>query len=101
MQRGGPPDTAGRLLVASADGVGTKLKVAVMAGTHDTVGYDLVAHCADDILTQGALPVFFLDYLALGAMESSIVEAIVGGVARGCRDVGAALTHRHTDLCHA
>lgn len=85
------PGASGRLLVASADGVGTKLKVAVMAGVHDTVGYDLVAHCADDILTQGALPLFFLDYLALGTMEAGTVEAIVGGVARACRDVGAAL----------
>ncbi len=81
----------GPLLVASADGVGTKLKVAVMAGVHDTVGYDLVAHCADDILTQGAVPLFFLDYLALGQMDESIVEQVLVGLARGCRDVGAAL----------
>lgn len=79
------------ILVASADGVGTKLKVAVMAGVHNTVGYDLVAHCADDILASGALPLFFLDYLALGTMEVSVAEQVVEGVARGCRDVGAAL----------
>ncbi len=79
------------VLVASADGVGTKLKVAVMAGVHDTVGYDLVAHCADDILAQGALPLFFLDYLALGEMEPDVVEQVVAGVARACRDVGCAL----------
>lgn len=78
-------------LVASADGVGSKLKVAVMAGVHDTVGYDLVAHCADDILAAGALPLFFLDYLALGRMRAGVVERVVAGVARGCRDVGAAL----------
>ena len=79
------------ILVASADGVGTKLKVAVMAGVHDTVGYDLVAHCADDILASGALPLFFLDYLALGEMEPGVVEEVVAGVARACRDSGCAL----------
>jgi len=79
------------ILVSSADGVGTKLKVAVMTGVHDTVGYDIVAHCADDILTQGALPLFFLDYLALGHMDEDVVEAVLRGVASGCRDVGAAL----------
>ena len=85
------PNADGVVLVASADGVGTKLKVAVMAGVHDTVGYDLVAHCADDILAQGALPLFFLDYLALGEMEARVVEQVVGGVARACCDVGCAL----------
>lgn len=79
------------ILVASADGVGSKLKVAVMAGVHDTVGYDLVAHCADDILATGAVPLFFLDYLALGKMEAGVVEEVVSGVARACKDVGAAL----------
>ena len=64
------------ILVASADGVGTKLKVAVMAGIHDTVGYDLVSHCADDILSSGALPLFFLDYLALGEMKPGVVEQV-------------------------
>jgi len=78
-------------LVASADGVGTKLKVAVMAGVHDTVGYDLVSHCADDILASGALPLFFLDYLALGEMEPGVVEQVVAGVARACRDSNCAL----------
>ena len=78
-------------LVASADGVGTKLKVAVMAGRHEAVGYDIVAHCADDILTQGALPLFFLDYLALGKMDEELVESVLRGVASACRDVGAAL----------
>jgi phosphoribosylformylglycinamidine cyclo-ligase len=79
------------ILVASADGVGTKIKVAVMADVHDTVGYDLVAHCADDILATGALPLFFLDYLALSRMEPDVVEQLVDGVARACRDVGCAL----------
>ena len=78
-------------LVASADGVGTKLKVAVMAGRHEGVGYDIVAHCADDILTQGALPLFFLDYLALGKMDEELVESVLRGIAGACRDVGAAL----------
>lgn len=82
---------ASTILVASADGVGTKLKVAVMADVHDSVGYDLVAHCADDILATGAVPLFFLDYLALGKMKAGVVEQVVSGVARACRDVGAAL----------
>ena len=85
------PGVDGTVLVASADGVGTKLKVAVMAGVHDTVGYDLVAHCADDILAQGALPLFFLDYLALGEMDTEVVEQVVEGVARACREIGCAL----------
>lgn len=79
------------VLVASADGVGTKLRVAVMANVHDTIGYDIVAHCADDILATGALPLFFLDYLALGRMRPDVVAQVVAGVARGCRDVGCAL----------
>jgi len=82
---------ASALLVASADGVGTKLKVAVMAGSHEGVGYDIVAHCADDILTQGAVPLFFLDYLALGKMDEAVVEAVLRGVSEACREVGAAL----------
>ncbi len=86
-----PVGDSSALLVASADGVGTKLKVAVMAGEHSGVGYDIVAHCADDILTQGAVPLFFLDYLALGKMDEVVVEAVLSGVAEACRDVGAAL----------
>jgi len=86
-----PVGDSSALLVASADGVGTKLKVAVMAGEHSGVGYDIVAHCADDILTQGAVPLFFLDYLALGKMDAAVVEAVLSGVAQGCRAVGAAL----------
>jgi len=74
------------VLVASTDGVGTKVQVAIAAGVHDTVGYDLVAHCVNDILVQGALPLFFLDYIALGTMEPARVEAIVAGVARGCAE---------------
>jgi phosphoribosylformylglycinamidine cyclo-ligase len=79
------------VLVASADGVGTKLKVAVLAGRHDTVGVDLVNHCVNDILMQGAEPLFFLDYLATGRLSPEVAEAIVGGIAAACRDNGCAL----------
>ena len=79
------------VLVASSDGVGTKIAVAVAAGKHDTVGYDLVAHCVDDILVQGALPLFFLDYVALGRMDPAKVEAIVSGFARACAEFGCPL----------
>src|SRR5262245_30219697 len=79
------------VLVASTDGVGTKIKVALAAGVHDTVGYDLVAHCVDDILVQGALPLFFLDYIALGRMDPQRVEAIVSGFARACAEFGCPL----------
>jgi phosphoribosylformylglycinamidine cyclo-ligase len=79
------------VLVASTDGVGTKIKVAVMAGIHDTVGYDLVAHCVNDILVQGAAPLFFLDYIALGKMDSEKVAAIVSGFARACSEFGCPL----------
>ncbi len=76
------------VLVASTDGVGTKIQVAIAAGIHDTVGYDLVAHCVNDILVQGATPLFFLDYIALGKMDVERVEAIVRGFARGCAEFG-------------
>ena len=79
------------VLVASTDGVGTKIKVAVAADVHDTVGYDLVAHCVDDILVQGAAPLFFLDYIALGRMEPVKVEAIVSGFARACAEFSCPL----------
>jgi phosphoribosylformylglycinamidine cyclo-ligase len=79
------------VLVASTDGVGTKIQVAIAAGVHDTVGYDLVAHCVDDILVQGAVPLFFLDYIALGKMDPDRVEAIVAGFARGCAEFSCPL----------
>ena len=79
------------VLVASADGVGTKLKVAIMAGVHDTIGVDLVNHCVNDILVQGARPLFFLDYLATGRLSPDVAEQIVRGMADACRANGCAL----------
>jgi phosphoribosylformylglycinamidine cyclo-ligase len=79
------------VLVASADGVGTKLKVAFMASRHHTVGVDLVNHCVNDILVQGAEPIFFLDYLATGRLAPEIAESIVSGMARACRENNCAL----------
>jgi phosphoribosylformylglycinamidine cyclo-ligase len=79
------------VLVASADGVGTKVKTAIEANRHDTVGRDLVNHCVNDILVQGALPLFFLDYVAFGKLDPAVVEAVVAGVAAGCRENGCSL----------
>jgi phosphoribosylformylglycinamidine cyclo-ligase len=79
------------VLVSSADGVGTKLKVAFLTGRHDTVGADLVNHCINDILVQGAEPLFFLDYLATGRLSPDVAEQVVGGIARACRENGCAL----------
>jgi phosphoribosylformylglycinamidine cyclo-ligase len=81
-----PPNARMPVLVASADGVGTKIKVAIEAGRHDTIGHDLVSHCVNDILVQGALPLFFLDYVAFGALDPAVAEAVVAGVAAGCRE---------------
>jgi phosphoribosylformylglycinamidine cyclo-ligase len=79
------------VLVSSADGVGTKLKVAFMTERHGTVGADLVNHCVNDILVQGAEPLFFLDYLATGRLDPAVAEEVVGGIARACRENGCAL----------
>lgn len=79
------------VLVSSADGVGTKLKIAFMTGRHDTIGVDLVNHCVNDILVQGAVPLFFLDYLATGALSPDVAEQIVSGLAQACRANGCAL----------
>src|SRR6185369_14993028 len=74
------------VLVASADGVGTKLRVAFLSGVHHTIGADLVNHCVNDILVQGAEPLFFLDYLATGKLDPEVAVQIVEGIARGCRE---------------
>jgi phosphoribosylformylglycinamidine cyclo-ligase len=79
------------ILVSSADGVGTKLKLAFMTGRHDTIGVDLVNHCVNDILVQGAVPLFFLDYLATGALSPDVAEQIVRGLAQACQANGCAL----------
>lgn len=78
-------------LVASADGVGTKVLVAAAAGIHDTIGEDLVNHCVNDILAEGAEPLFFLDYFACGRLDANVAEAVIRGVACGCRNNGCAL----------
>ena len=79
------------LLVAANDGVGTKLKLAIESGRHDTVGVDLVAMCANDLIVQGAEPLFFLDYFATGKLEGTVAEAVVASIAEGCRIAGCAL----------
>jgi len=79
------------VLVSSADGVGTKLKIAFAAGRHDTIGEDLVNHCVNDIAVQGATPLFFLDYFAVGKLDAEVCGKVVGGIARGCKRNGCAL----------
>src|ERR1035438_3070417 len=79
------------VLISSVDGVGTKIKIAFATGRHDTIGEDLVNHCVNDIAVQGATPLFFLDYLAVGKLEASVATAIISGIARGCRANGCAL----------
>lgn len=79
------------VLVSSADGVGTKLRVAFITGIHNTVGYDLVCHCVNDILVQGARPLFFLDYIAAGKLVPDTVASVIEGLARGCKETGCVL----------
>jgi phosphoribosylformylglycinamidine cyclo-ligase len=79
------------VLVSSADGVGTKLKVAFLTGRHGTVGEDLVNHCVNDIAVQGAIPLFFLDYFAVGKLDAEVAAQVVSGIARGCKKNGCAL----------
>ena len=86
MFDGAFPKLAEPVLVASTDGVGTKLKVAFATGIHNTVGADLVNHCVNDILVQGARPLFFLDYIATGKLSADIVAQVIEGIARGCRE---------------
>ncbi len=79
------------VLVSSVDGVGTKLKIAFATGRHDTIGEDLVNHCTNDIAVQGAKPLFFLDYLAVGKLDAKVAAQVVSGIARGCEANGCAL----------
>lgn len=79
------------VLISSVDGVGTKLKIAFLTGRHDTVGQDLVNHCVNDVAVQGALPLFFLDYLATGKLEARVASAVISGIALACRENGCAL----------
>jgi phosphoribosylformylglycinamidine cyclo-ligase len=82
---------ADHLLVSSTDGVGTKLKVAVRVGRHDTVGQDIVNHCVNDILVQGARPLFFLDYIGVGKVRPALIGDLIGGLCRACRENACAL----------
>jgi len=79
------------VLVSSADGVGTKIKLAFLTGQHSTIGEDLVNHCVNDIAVQGAIPLFFLDYFAVGKLDARVAAQVVSGIARGCRANGCAL----------
>jgi phosphoribosylformylglycinamidine cyclo-ligase len=91
MFDGAFPEMRQPVLVASADGVGTKLKIAFATGIHNTIGRDLVNHCVNDILVQGARPLFFLDYIATGKLAPEVVASIVEGIANGCRENGSVL----------
>jgi phosphoribosylformylglycinamidine cyclo-ligase len=79
------------ILVSSVDGVGTKLKIAFQMNKHETIGIDLVSHCVNDILVQGAVPLFFMDYIATGKLDAQVLESVIKGVAEGCKQTGCAL----------
>ena len=85
------PKMRSPVLISSVDGVGTKLKIAFATGRHDTVGEDLVNHCVNDIAVQGATPLFFLDYFAVGKLDARVAVSVVAGMARGCKENGCAL----------
>lgn len=91
MYRFNPAGMEEPVLVSSVDGVGTKIRVAFMTNRHDTVGIDIVSHCVNDILVQGARPLFFLDYLAFGRLDPDVVVQVIRGLATGCRYAGCAL----------
>ena len=91
MFDGAFPNLANPVLVASADGVGTKLKIAFATGVHNTIGEDLVNHCVNDILVQGARPLFFLDYIATGKLSTDVVASVIEGITNGCRNNGCVL----------
>jgi phosphoribosylformylglycinamidine cyclo-ligase len=86
-----PPDVDDPVLVSGTDGVGTKLKVAFLTGVHDTIGFDLVGMCVNDVVTCGARPLFFLDYFATGKLDVSVAEKVVAGIAAACKESGCAL----------
>src|SRR4029079_3405923 len=91
MFDGAFPSLEQPVLVASADGVGTKLKIAFATGVHNTCGRDLVNHCVNDILVQGAKPLFFLDYIATGKLSTEIIANVIEGITNGCSENGCVL----------